>query len=98
MKDECDSFINIEDYQKESDNLKDLLRTVLALSQKQYVCKYISKHFNFELPEVISLVRGQLSEIRDKIDNAFKDSRQDSDRVQLLLSLLQICKFYNSVE
>ena len=98
MKDESYSFINIKDFHTESDNLKDLLKTVLALSQKQFVCRYISKHFSFEIPEVISLIRGQLEEIRDKIEKAFKNSREDSDRVQSLLAQLKICKFYNSVE
>jgi hypothetical protein len=98
MKDECDSFINLEDFQAESPNLKDLLKTILSISQKQYACKYISKHFAFEINEVILLVRGQLEEIKDQIATAFKNRLGDSDKVQLLLSLLQICKFYNSIE
>jgi len=44
------------------------------------------------------LVRGQLEEIKDQIATAFKNRLSDSDKVQLLLSLLQTCKFYNSIE
>jgi hypothetical protein len=78
--------------------LKELLKTILSISQKQYACKYISKHFSFEINEVIHLVRRQLEEIKDQIATAFKNRLSDSDKVQLLLSLLQTCKFYNSIE
>ena len=98
MKEECDSFLNLEDFQVESPNLKDLIKTLISLSQKQSTCKYISKHFPFEITEVITLIRGQLEEIKDKIANAYKNSEGDSDKVQLFLSLLQTCKFYNSIE
>jgi hypothetical protein len=54
--------------------LKDLLKTILSISQRQYACKYISKHFSFEINEVIHLVRGQLEEIKDQITTAFKNS------------------------
>jgi hypothetical protein len=82
----------------ESENLKDLIKTLLSISQKENSRKYIAKNLNLDVQEEINRIRGQLEEVKEKIEDTFKNSREDSDRAQLLLSLLKTCKFYNSIE
>jgi hypothetical protein len=71
---------------------------MLSISQKENSRKYIAKNLNLDVQEEINRIRGQLEEVKEKIEDTFKNNREDSDRAQLLLSLLKTCKFYNSIE
>jgi hypothetical protein len=53
---------------------------------------------DFEVPTQIDNIKKQLVNIKEDIDAKFSQYYENSNRIQELMNLLKICRFYISIE
>lgn len=75
--------------------LKDLVKTLLTVSQKGSACEYLTHKLNFEAIEKLKNIQNKLEELKDKMQSSFEESQTNAEELKALVA---DCKLFGEIE
>jgi len=71
---------------------------LIALSGKPSTSLYLSRKMDLEVVSEIERIKQQLLNIKSIIDSRYSQYYESSNRIEELMALIKVCRFYSSVE